>query len=78
METNMALLERCNDEWKALLKEFKGDSKANQSRRKYLWAAKGDDDIMGLLLDSKEMTACFVHTEIKFGHWRRQKDNLGK
>jgi len=26
IDTNMALLERCNEEWKALLKELEGDS----------------------------------------------------
>ena len=34
METNTALLERCNDEWKALLKELKGDSKAAKAEEK--------------------------------------------
>ena len=58
----MALLERCNDEWKALLKEFKGDLKAIKAEEKYLCAAEIDDDIMEVLLDSKEMTACFVRT----------------
>ena len=27
IDTNTALLERCNEEWKALLKELKGDSR---------------------------------------------------
>ena len=55
METNMALLERCNDEWKVLLKELKGDSKAAEAEEKeYLWAAEGDDGIIELLFDSKE------------------------
>ena len=59
METNTALLERCNDEWKALLKELKGDSKAAEAEEKeYLWAAEGDDGIIELLLDLKETTAC--------------------
>ena len=31
METNTALLERYNDEWKELLKELKGDSKAAEA-----------------------------------------------
>ena len=34
METNTALLERCNDEWKALLKELKGDLKAAEAEEK--------------------------------------------
>ena len=55
METNTVLLERCNDEWKALLKELKGDLKAAEVEEKeYLWAAEGDDGIIELLLDSKE------------------------
>ena len=58
METNTALLERCNDEWKVLLKELKGDSKAAETEEKeYLWAPEGDDGIIKLLLDSKETTA---------------------
>ena len=57
METNTALLERCNDEWKLLLEELKGDSKAGEAEEKeYLWAAKGDDGIIELLLDSKKTT----------------------
>ena len=58
METNTALLERCNDKWKVLLKELKGDSKAAKTEEKeYLWAPEGDDSIIKLLLDSKETTA---------------------
>ena len=50
METNTALLERCNDDWKALLKELKGDSTAVKAEEKeYLWAAEGDDGIIKLL-----------------------------
>ena len=59
METNTALLERCNGKWKVLLKELKGDLKAVEAEEKeYLWAAEGDDSIIKLLLDSKETTAC--------------------
>ena len=47
METNMALLERCNDEWKALLKELKGDLKEVVAEEKeYCWAAECDDGII--------------------------------
>jgi len=34
MDTNMALLERCNKHWKVLLKELKGDSKATVETEK--------------------------------------------
>ena len=34
METNTTALERCNNEWKALLKEIKGDSKAVKAEEK--------------------------------------------
>ena len=59
MDTNTALLERCNDEWKALLKELKGDSKAavEAEEKEYLWAAEGDDGFVELLLDSRETSA---------------------
>ena len=59
METNTALLQRCNNEWKVLLKKLKRDSKAVEAEEKeYLWAGEDDDGIMELLLDSNEMTAC--------------------
>jgi len=61
LETNVALLERCNDKWTALLKELKGDSKKGDSKtiaeteeKEYLWAAEGDDRFIELLLDSRE------------------------
>ena len=57
MKTNMALSEKCNNSWKALLIELKGDPKAVKAEKEYLWAVKGDDGIIKLLLDSKEMTA---------------------
>ena len=60
METNTTVLERCNNEWKALLKEFKGDFKVVEvEQNEYFWAAKGDDGIIELLLDSKEMITHF-------------------
>ena len=56
METNTIVLEMCNNEWKALLKELKGDYKVVEVEEKeYLWAAEGDDGIIELLLDSKQM-----------------------
>ena len=58
MKTNTTVLERCNNEWKALLKELKGDSKVVKAEEKeYLWAAEGDDGIIELLLDLKEIAA---------------------
>ena len=50
------MLARCNDNWKLLLKELKGEPKAVEVEEKYLWAAKSDDSIIKLLLDLKEMT----------------------
>ena len=59
MDTNTTLLERYNDEWKVLLKELKGDSKAavEAEDKEYLWAAEGDDGFVELLLDSRETNA---------------------
>ena len=59
MDMNTALLERCNDERKALLKELKGDSKAvvKAEEKEYLWAVEGDDGFVKLLLDSRETSA---------------------
>jgi len=58
-DMNMALLERCDSEWKALLRELKSDSKAKveAEEKEYLWAAKGDDGLIELLLDTKEVSA---------------------
>ena len=57
--TNTALLDRCNDEWKVLLKELKGDSKAvvKAEEKEYPWAAEGDDGFVESLLDSRETSA---------------------
>ena len=55
--TNLILLERCNSDWLALLKELKGDEKAVEEKE-YVWATKGDDGLIELLLDSKETASC--------------------
>ena len=49
--TNLILLERCNSDWLALLKELKGDEKAVEEKE-YVWATEGDDGLIELLLDS--------------------------
>ena len=54
---NINLLERCNSDWFALLKELKGDKKVVEERE-YSWAAEGDDGLIELLPDSKEMASC--------------------
>jgi len=53
------LLERCDNDWKTLLKELKGDSKAKveTEEKEYLWAAEGEDGFIELLLDSREVSA---------------------
>jgi len=54
--TNVALLEKCNEEWKALLisKDLKGDSKVAEEKE-YAWAAEGEGGIVELLLDTREI-----------------------
>ena len=51
--TNIALLERCNKEWTALLTELRDEEKAAEEKE-YLWAAEGNDGLIELLLDSHE------------------------
>ena len=55
--TNINLLERCNSDWLALLKELNGDEKAVEERE-CSWAAKGDNGLIELMLDSKETASC--------------------
>ena len=55
--TNINLFERCNSDWLVLLKELNGDEKAVEERE-YSWAAKSDDGLIELLLDSKETASC--------------------
>jgi len=59
VDMNVALLERCDNDWKTLLKELKGDSKAKveTEEKEYLWAAEGEDGFIELLLDSREVSA---------------------
>ena len=59
VDTNMALLERCNSEWKVLQRELEGDSKAKvkAEEKEYLWAAEGNNGFIELLLDAKEASA---------------------
>ena len=71
LETSLAVLEWCNDEWKTLLKELKSDSKKGDSKtiveteeKEYIWAAEGDNGFIELLLDSKETIAC-LHIHLK-------------
>ena len=73
MKTNMALSEKCNNNWKALLKELKSDPKAVKAEKEYLWAVEGDDGIIELLLDSKEMTA---HLQAYLNKVLRLKEKL--
>ena len=42
---NTALLERCKEEWKMLIKELKGDSKVavEAEEKEYFWAAEVND-----------------------------------
>ena len=60
MDTNKDLLERCDSEWKVLLRELKGDSKAKvkMEEKEYLWAAEDVDGFIELLFDVKEASAC--------------------
>ena len=55
--TNVSLLERCNDNWVTLLRELKGEEKTIEEKE-YSWATEGDDGLVELLLDSKEMASC--------------------
>jgi len=58
MDTNTALLERCTEEWKALLKELKATVETEE--KEYFWAVEGDDEFdefVELLLNSREMSA---------------------
>ena len=56
ISTNIALLERCNKDWKTLLNELKGEEHIKEEKE-YLWAADGDDGIIELILDSNETVA---------------------
>ena len=58
LSTNVALLEKCNDEWKSLLgsKDLKGDSKTVQEKE-YAWAIEGEGGIIELQLDAREVIA---------------------
>ena len=74
METNTTVLERCNNEWKVLLKELKGDSKVVEAGEKeYFWASEGDDSIIKLLLDSM-LTA--AHLQAHLNKVLRQKERV--
>ena len=54
--SNIALLERCNQEWTTLLHGMKGEERAAEEKE-YLWAADGDEGLIELLLDSRETVA---------------------
>ena len=56
LSTNVALLEKCNDEWKSLLgsKDLKGDSKTVEEKE-YAWAIEGEGGIIELQLDAREV-----------------------
>jgi len=54
--TNIARLEKCNEEWLKLLDKFKGDKKMAEEKE-YVWAAEGGDGLIELLLDSNETVA---------------------
>ena len=58
LSTNVALLEKCNDEWKSLLdsKDLKGDLKAVEEKE-YAWAIEGEGGIIELQLDAREVIA---------------------
>ena len=51
--SNIALLERCNQEWTTLLHEMKGEERAAEENE-YLWVADRDEGLIELLLDSRE------------------------
>ena len=53
---NIALLERCNQEWTTLLHEMKGEEMAAKEKE-YLWGADRDEGLIELLLDSREIVA---------------------
>ena len=58
LSTNVALLEKCNDEWKSLLgsKDLKGESKAVE-QKEYACAIEGEGGIIELQLDAREVIA---------------------
>ncbi|XP_065891564.1 uncharacterized protein [Dysidea avara] len=56
LSTNIARLEKCNEEWLRLLDKMKGDEKLEEEKE-YCWAADGNDGLIELLLDSNETVA---------------------
>ena len=58
LSTNVALLEKYNDEWKSLLgsKDLKGDLKMVEEKE-YAWAIEGEGGIIELQLDTREVIA---------------------
>ena len=56
ISTNIALLEKCNNDWSNILKELKDDAKVTEERE-YARASEGDDGLIEVLLNGKEILA---------------------
>ena len=74
--TNVALLEKCNDEWKSLLglKDLKGDSKTVEEKE-YAWAIEGESRIIELQLDTREAIA---HLQARLNRILRAQERSGR
>ena len=69
--TNIALLERCNQEWTTLVNVMKAGDEKETEEKEYLWATDGDGGLIELLLDSKETTA---HLEARLARVLRKAE----
>ena len=52
ISTNIALLEKCNNDWSNILKELKDDAKVTEERE-YARASEGEDGLIEVLLNGK-------------------------
>ena len=56
ISTNITLLEKCNNDWSNILKELKDDAKVTEERE-YARASEGEDGLIEVLLNGKEILA---------------------
>ena len=56
ISTNIALLEKCNNDWSNLLKELKDDEKVTEERE-YARVCEGEDRLIEALLTGNEVLA---------------------
>ena len=56
LSTNSLLLERCNKDWSNILKDSKGEAKANEERE-YARATEGENSFIELMLTANDMIA---------------------